>query len=170
MPEIAKAATVVERVRAGVGGLVGRRPGPAQQTLTIASPLEEVADAWRDPAVLSQALGDAGQVEHSGEGRYRWALGAEGEEAVMWETVLVEAPGSLRWAEPGEEGGSEVVVELHEAPQGLGTEATLRLKLPVPTVAAGAMAFTMLYRVRALVQTGEVPTTTSQPSARPGDR
>lgn len=52
----------------------------------------------------------------------------------------------------------------------LGTEVTLTLQLPAPNVVLRGAAFKVLYRARALLQTGELPTLTPTPAARPGDR
>lgn len=169
------------RVATTAGGLLGRRPAPAQQTLTVARTPEQVAAALRDPQVLSRALGDAGHVEPdagSTDG-YRWLLTAGGGQAT-WRSRLVEEPSSapgepttLRWTATARPRGREVTATLREAPNGLGTEVTLRLALPLPPgghLAAGALAFTALYRLRALLQTGEVPTITPQPAARSGAR
>lgn len=181
MPD--SAASIVDKVKQGVGGLLGRRADPVQQTVTIARRAADVAAALRDPAVLSAALGETGRVAREADGGYRWALGRRagddgatgagaqepGADAV-WDAVLVESPGALRWSAAGDEGGPEVSFALREAPAGLGTETTVRLALPVPGLAAGAAAYTLLYRLRALLQTGEVPTITPQPAARPSDR
>ncbi|CAA9384346.1 MAG: hypothetical protein AVDCRST_MAG35-35, partial [uncultured Quadrisphaera sp.] len=74
------------------------------------------------------------------------------------------APGD--GSDAGHGTGHEVALSLAPAPQDLGTEATLRLDLPVPGLAAGALAFTLLYRLRALLQTGEVPPPPPPPAAR----
>lgn len=48
---------------------------------------------------------------------------------------------------------------------------TLELALPVvPDVAARVAAFKVLYRARALLQTGEIPTLVPTPAARPGEK
>ena len=181
MPD--SAASIVDKVKQSVGGLLGRRGAPVQQTVTIARPVADVTAALRDPAVLSQALGETGRVSREADGGYRWTLGrhvgdgATGAAAqepgadVVWDTVLVESPGALRWSAAGSrDDGPEVSFALREAPAALGTETTVRLALPAPGLAAGAAAYTLLYRLRALLQTGEVPTITPQPAARPSPR
>jgi hypothetical protein len=47
---------------------------------------------------------------------------------------------------------------------------TLRVEAPAPRLLSGAAAFKVLYRLRALMQTGEVPTIKSNPSARASAR
>ncbi|GAA2023239.1 hypothetical protein WDZ16_02725 [Pseudokineococcus marinus] len=171
----------VQGVAGKVGEVVGRRSSGAQQTLTVGRPVDDVAALWRDPAAVRQALGDAGTVEADGD-RWTWRLARPGsDEPVEWRTTLEEGgpstafPGSsvvLRWSDPADasEAASELVVVLREAPQDLGTEQVVRLDLPVPDLAAGAMALTLGYRARALLMTGEVPTITPQPSGRSADR
>lgn len=188
------ASTVADRLSGAVGSAterVGHRSGSAQQTVTIAKPAGDVAAAWRDAETLSRVLGELGHVVREPSGRYRWVLEQGGEkDPVVWPAVLVEEPPSqpstLRFVDAdgdagagatdaGTDGshtaqGSEVVLELRTAPQDLGTEATLRLDLPVPSLAAGALALTLLYRTRSLLQTGEIATISPQPSARQSDR
>lgn len=183
MPETDRAKAIVTGVVQRISGLVGRGSPTVQQTLTIAVPAERVAAAWRDPGTLSHVLGDAGSVEDAGEGRYRWSLTPPGGGApVTWTSTLTEDATALRHTSAaaadlgGGSGGAsgdashEVALSLTPAPQDLGTEATLRLDLPVPGLVAGGLAFTLLYRLRALLQTGEVPTITPQPAARAAER
>jgi len=44
------------------------------------------------------------------------------------------------------------------------------VRSPLPGLLTGAIAFKLLYRMRALLQTGELPTLEHNPSARPGAR
>ena len=181
MAEAERARAIVTGVAQRLSGLVARSSPAPQQTLTIAAPAERVAAAWRDPRTLSQVLGDAGSVEAAGEGRYQWSFTPPGGGGpVTWTSVLAEDASSLRHTSaaaadlaggPGPAGASHhVALALVPAPQQLGTEATLRLDLPAPGLLAGGLAVTLLYRLRALVQTGEVPTITPQPAARAGER
>lgn len=167
-------ASAVKGVAQRVGDAVGRRSSGAQQTLTVGRPVDEVSALWRDPAAVRQALGDAGVVEAEGD-RWTWRLARPGsDEPVEWRTTLVEggSPRTLRWSDPEDasEAASELVVVLREAPQDLGTEQVVRLDLPVPDLAAGALALALGYRARALVMTGEVPTITPQPAGRSAER
>ncbi|WP_432523900.1 hypothetical protein [Kineococcus sp. SYSU DK006] len=167
------------------------RPGPhgVSQTLTIARPPQEVLTACRDPRVLSRLLGDLGRVE-TGEGdRITFVLSSEGEEMSV-DTRAVEREDGVefrRLADPvAGDGDAEVArpeddteggptgaagesallaVRVLPAPRDLGSEVRFELDLP-----AGAVAFTLLYRLRALLQTGEIPTLRPQPAAREEDR
>ncbi|MEI4535529.1 hypothetical protein WAE93_30445 [Pseudomonas aeruginosa] len=66
--------------------------------------------------------------------------------------------------------GNQIVVKYRAAPRELGTEVTLCVQAPAPALLSGAAAFKVLYRLRALMQTGEVPTIQSNPSARESAR
>ncbi|ROP34768.1 hypothetical protein [Pseudokineococcus lusitanus] len=162
----------VRDVARKVGG--GSSPSAVQQTLTVGRSVEEVATLWRDPAAVRRVLGDAGDVAVDGAGdRWTWRLATPGGgDPVEWETVLADGgvPRTLRWSGPDDVGtpgqGAELVVTLRQAPQDLGTEQVLRLALPVPDLAAGAMALTLGYRARSLLLTGETPELEPVPAAR----
>ncbi|BCI51551.1 hypothetical protein NIIDNTM18_08290 [Mycolicibacterium litorale] len=158
---------------AGVVNVVGdkmadKTPADATtgQSVTINSSVVEVEELWRDAARMSIVLGELGQVENIGPDRYRWNLEA-GPVAVTWESTVHTEVGGLRFA--GDD-GNEILVSFRPAPNHLGTEVTLRTKTPAPDLLSGALAFKVLYRCRALLQTGEVPTIRKNPSARPSAR
>ncbi|GFG65243.1 hypothetical protein MKUB_27330 [Mycobacterium kubicae] len=134
----------------------------AAQTVTIACPVERVAAFWRDPAQLSVVLGDIAEVDSVGEDRYRWRTLTEPD--LSWESRLVTFPDGVEFV--GTSDGNELTVNYRPAPRDLGTEVTLHVKTPAPGMLTGAAAFKLLYRLRALLQTGEVPTIKSNPSAR----
>lgn len=134
----------------------------AAQTVTIACPVERIEQFWRDPDQLSAVLGDIAEVELSGPDRYRWrSLTGP---TVVWESELIPEPEGLRFVGTGD--GNQVVVAYRPAPGQLGTEVTLHVNASAPSLLSGAVAFKVLYRLRALMQTGEVPTIRSNPSAR----
>ena len=162
----------------GRGGAGDRSP----QTLTIDRPPAEVLSAFQDPAVLSRLLGEVGTVTSPAPGEFTWTLG-EGADGVP--TRLSVTPGGVDFLRGGPaeaverveqdtEGGAPeagavpadalVSLRTRTAPRDMGTEATLRLDVPT-----GAPAFTVLYRLRALLQTGEIPTISPQPAARAED-
>ncbi len=64
---------------------------------------------------------------------------------------------------------SDVSFEFGESVGDWGTvvTVTLRLEAAVPGIAAQALAGKVVRRLKALVETGEVPTTAHNPSARP---
>jgi len=144
--------------------------GPVAQTLTVAAAVEQVYAACRDVDVLDRVFGagtDDVRVSYEAPRRYRWVVAG-----TTVETELVVDPHGLSFRQVDDEGNagedarSVLTVEVHPAPQDLGSEVRLLLDLPVPDLAGGALAFTVLYRLRALLQTGEVPTLGDVPSHR----
>lgn len=136
------------------------------QTVTIRCPVERIEQFWRDPDQLSVVLGDIAEVDAAGQDRYRWQLsnGAD----VSWESRLVPEPDGVRFVGTGDD--NQLSVSYRPAPRDLGTEVTLRVKTPAPGLLSGAAAYKVLYRLRALMQTDEVPTIRTNPSARKSKR
>ena len=130
------------------------------QTVTIACPVERIEQFWRDPGQLSVVLGDIADIDAEGRDRYRWRLSAE--PSVAWESTLVEEADGVRFVGDG----NQIEVKYRPAPHELGTEVALSVKTAAPALLSGAAAYKVLYRLRALMQTGEVPTIQSNPSAR----
>lgn len=162
---------------AGTAGRVllrqGRTDDVQQQTVTISRPVENVLVACRDADVLSTLLGSHGSVRLEAAGRYVWDVAG-----TTVTTRLHAEPNRVVFSRTGDgedgegEGDGEdvLVVEAWPAPRWGGAEVVLRLAgpaLPVPAgLVGGGLAFTLLYRLRALLQTGEVPTLGDVPSAR----
>ena len=159
--------TAKNQVLSAVGKVVDAQPrAEASQTVTIAVAAERVEQFWRDPGQLSVVLGDIGEVEAEEGDRYRWRL--QDQPDVSWQSQLVAEPGGVRYV--GTDDDNELEASYRAAPHDLGTEVTLRVKTPAPGLLSGAAAFKVLYRLRALLQTGEVPTIQSNPSARDSAR
>ncbi|WP_432541607.1 hypothetical protein [Kineococcus sp. SYSU DK002] len=142
----------------------GDPPGAQRQTLTVARPVGTVLRACQDPQVLATLLGDAGSVREAGPGRLEWDV------AGWTGTTQVHAePNRVVFATDGEGPAEPLVVEAWPAPRWDGCEVVVRLAVPAtPDLLDGALAFTMAYRLRALLQTGEVPTLAENPSGRAG--
>ncbi|MBC3762277.1 hypothetical protein ACUN7V_10625 [Quadrisphaera oryzae] len=159
---------LVGAARAVLEHLPGRSSGSGtavQQTVTMTAPAVDVLTALEDPAVLSHLLGDLGSVEPR-EGGQRWRFAAgEGHDGLVWDTALARRADGLRYEGTGGSTGS-LDVTTSPAPRDHGLEVRLVLDLSLPRLAAGAAAFTLLYRLRALLVSGEVPTLRPQPSAR----
>lgn len=135
------------------------RSAATRQTVTVTRPVDEVDAFWRDPQRLSAAFGDLGEVRFTEPDRYRWRLRV-GDEEVDWDSRLTPGNPSLRFVD---DTGHRIEVGRRPAPGGRGTEVTLSADLPLPDLLAGAAVFTVLYRMRALLQTGEVPTIALNP-------
>lgn len=156
-----------DQVKGVVKKVVDMQPRRATaQTVTVKCPLERIAQFWRDPAQLSVVLGDIADVEVTGGDHYRWRL--RGDPETAWESELIPDGDGVRFVGAGD--GNEITVSYRSAPRNLGTEVTLHVKSPAPGLLSGAAAYKVLYRLRALMQTGEVPTIRSNPSARKSAR
>ncbi|MEE2031179.1 hypothetical protein [Rhodococcus chondri] len=167
--------SVVDRAGHIVNDLVGsvlpagaRRHRP--QTMTIARPRSEVERFWRDPESLSRVLGEFGEVRPNHPGGVEWVLDPDSEDPVVWRSDLVVESASIRFFGPGDDGSAPVTISFADAPGDLGTEVKIEFTGPVPEIMSRAMAFKALYRARALMQTGEIPTIRHNPSARESAR
>lgn len=140
-------------------------------TVTVAAGQDAVRAVWRDSARLSQVFGDVASVGEIADARATFTVTTPQGDITLNTTVIDDADG-IRFVDSSSSSPDTeiVVVRLTDAPNDLGTEVTLRLTLPAPDFAAKTAAFKILYRLRALVQTGEIPTLTPTPAARPGNR
>lgn len=160
----------IDEVKHQVTDLVGKVVGAggqrtSTQSVTIEGPRERVEALWRDPVRLSRLLGDIGEV-HASDDRYDWVIGHDDGPQATWRTTLTTRDNDLCFSGDLEGSAAEMCVEFAQAPKDLGTEVTVRLQSPLPGLLTGAMTFTLLYRMRALLQTGEMPTLEHNPSAR----
>jgi uncharacterized membrane protein len=138
--------------------------------VTIGRPRTEVMDAFRDADRLSVILGDIAEVETIGSDRLRWTFTATDGERPAWDCVVSLEGDLLRFIDTHPDGRSGLTLEFRDAPQDRGTEVVARVSAPAPGMLTGAATFTALYRMRALLLTGEVPTLRENPSARPSAR
>ena len=161
---------LAEKAAAAAGRLVqrhGRTGGPRQQTMTIAVPVENVLRACRDVDVLATLLGEDGSVHRDEAGRFAFTVADS-----TTTTTLQAHPNRVVFVGNGDgtddadDSTELLVVEAWPEPRWGGSEVVLRLTLPTPETVTGALAFTLLYRLRALLQTGEVPTLGDVPSGR----
>lgn len=147
-----------------VGKVVGASGGGVStQTMTMARPRDEVRRFWRDPDNLSAVLQGIAQVREAGPDRLEWTFEQLGDDALRWETDVVDDADELRFTGEHDE---KIRLRFADAPHDLGTEVTVRTTSPAPGLLTGAAAFTALYRARALLQTGEMPTLEHNPSGR----
>ncbi|MGA9872229.1 MAG: hypothetical protein WBQ44_13955, partial [Rhodococcus sp. (in: high G+C Gram-positive bacteria)] len=134
---------------------------------------QEPRALWRDRQRLSAVLGEFASVDGTGDTQFVWTVSSPTGEIVC-PTEMMEDAKSIRYARTDgsvEHGASDLArISFEIAPKDLGTEVSLELALPVPDFVAKVAAFKVLYRARALLQTGEFPTLVPTPAARPGDR
>ena len=141
------------------------------QAVTIARPRHEVVEAFKDPNLLSQVFGDVAEVTSTGPDRLRWKFTFAGSEGPEWECIIAADDDThLRFVDADPGGRPGIVLEFRDAPQERGTEVIARVSGPAPGALTGALTFKALYRTRALLMTGEVPTLEYNPSARDSDR
>ncbi|WP_422742196.1 hypothetical protein ACN27E_13860 [Mycobacterium sp. WMMD1722] len=164
--------TAKDRAVSVAGSLVNKITGDEApeagngQWVTVACTVVEAEELWRDAHRMSIVLGELGDVQYRDPDVYRWTLHA-GPLSTTWESRVHGERDGLRFVGTD---GNEIVVTIRVAPHHLGTELGLKTKTPAPDLLSGALAFKVLYRCRALLQTGEVPTIRSNPSARPSAR
>jgi uncharacterized membrane protein len=166
--------TAKEQLRHAAGAVAGRMGHHEHsQSVTISKDPETVKQLFRDPDRLSQVLGDIAEVQQTGgEDHFRWVFRRRPLDGTSWTSVLIADSSRLRFVDADQSGdtSNEIVLDFSAAPRGLGTEVTLRVKSPAPALLSGALGFKALYRARALLQTGEIPTIRKNPSARKSAR
>lgn len=140
---------------------------PATQALTVSRPRPDVVELFRDPVRLSQVFGDIAEVQAHGPDRQRWTF----LDGPTWECVVTaEGDSRLRFTGVNAQDPVGLTLDFRDAPQDRGTEVIAHVSTPAPGVLTGALAFKALYRARALLLTGEIPTIKHNPSARHSDR
>ena len=162
------------------------RTGAADATTVIRSIIvgksaDELYEAWRDPEQFSQVMGHFAEVTSLDEDRYHWTVFGPRDQAISWETRIVDAePGErLRWKTPADATVlNEGSVHFHPASGDRGSVVTLSLDFDPPGGTFGNAALeqldivpetlvgTALGRFKSLVETGEIPTLEGNPSAR----
>ncbi|WP_197381584.1 SRPBCC family protein [Mycolicibacterium mengxianglii] len=143
---------------------------PRSQSITIRQSREAVTDLFQDAERLSQVFGDIAEVEHLGPRRLRWKFAGPDGDTTKWECVVTVQGDSLRFDDVRPDSTHQIALDLRQAPQDHGTEVIARVSSPAPGLLTGPLIFKALYRARALLQTGEIPTITPNPSARKSDR
>ena len=145
-------------------------------TVTINRDPEPVFLFWRNPANLTLLHGPVTDVTPI-DGRERWTIaGPGGVRGVLDMRLVEEVPLELLlWEAEGVGEGPWFSVELRAGPT-RGTEVFVAARIPPPVpvrtarrltgLLAQAELETMLRRARALLETGEFPTTEGQSSGR----
>lgn len=162
---------IMQKVGDAIGGVVGHASTPDRpQTITISRPREQVKQFWRDPASLSALLDGTAEVRGTdAPGEFVWTPGDASDGGAAWRTVLHQDGDTFRFTtarrdDSGPRPGFSL--DFRDAPHDLGTEVTMRPETPLPEFLSSLATFAVLYRARALLQTGEVPTLRGNPSAR----
>jgi uncharacterized membrane protein len=140
------------------------------QAITIGRPRRDVMHLFKDAELLSEVFGDVADVHSVGEGRLRWTFKID-DGGPAWDCVVtVEDDSRLRYVDVNPERQAEITMEFRDAPQDRGTEVLARVSSPAPGALTGPLMYKVLYRARATLLTGEVPTIAWNPSARDSNR
>jgi len=154
-------------------------PRTVAESITIAKSPDELSELLRDAETLSRLAGPVAEVESQGEDRQRWIVSGPLDRDFSWETEVTVEDDGLRW-EPVDGAAlfEKLAVDFREAPGDRGTIATLRAELDPPGGEVGrsvierldvvpeSLGGTALDRFKSLAETGEIPTTDANPSAR----
>jgi uncharacterized membrane protein len=140
------------------------------QAVTIARPRADVIRLFQDAELLAEVVGDFAEVHSTGAGRLRWTFLHDGG-GPAWDCVIsVDDDTRLRYVDVNPDRTAELSLEFRDAPQDRGTEVLARVSSPAPGPLSGVLAYKLLYRARAVLQTGETPTIKYNPSARDSRR
>lgn len=152
-----------------------------KRSITVGRPAEELAEFWREPGQLSRILGEFAAVSSVGEDDRQWHVRGPLDRRIEWQTRIVEdRPGELlRWESlDGAVVPHEVTIRFQPAPGDRGTEVTLEIQYDPPGGSLGDAAMERLgvvpetvvgqtlQRFKSLAETGEIPSTEKNPSAR----
>lgn len=152
-----------------------------RRTISIGKSAEGLYRVWREPQALPVLMKGIAEVTALDADRARWKVRAPLGRTLEWETRIVEdRPDELvRWESvPGASLPNQGSISFRPAPDGWGTEATLRFRFEPPTSPLGGVVAllpdavpaaaigTVLRRFKSLAETGEIPTLERNPSAR----
>lgn len=154
-------------------------PVSMRTALTINRPVEQVYGYWRDLTNLPLFMRHLRSVAVLDERRSHWvAQPPFGAPALEWDAEIVDERANelLRWRSlPDARIENHGTVRFRRAPNGRGTELHVELlyRPPAGTALARLMAPMTaqmlkeeIRRLKHLLETGEIPTTEGQPSAR----
>jgi uncharacterized membrane protein len=152
-----------------------------ERSITIEASAEELYDRWREPETHERLWAHFADVTRTDEDEQHWAVGGPLDVTIEWDAEVTEdEPGEfLRWESlPGATVPNEGSVRFAPRPDRDETEVTLHVRFDPPggsltTMIADRLDFVpdavagqVLDRFKALVETGEIPTTESNPSGR----
>lgn len=136
------------------------------QAITIGRPPIDVRAMFRNPDALSQIFGDIADVEAIGSDRLRWTFAGHENDDALWECIITADERQVKYIDVKPDSATEIVITVRDAPQGRGSEVVAHVSAPAPGLLTGPLTYKALYRARALLQTGEIPTIKRNPSAR----
>jgi uncharacterized membrane protein len=160
----------------------GERSIRVEKVITVNRSIEEVYDAWSDVTSLPRILSHLRSVTEVGAGKTHWVANAPLGKTVEWdaETMVDQENRVISWRSVGDATVPNVgAVRFQEAPGKRGTEVRVRIEYTPPLGQLGA-TFAKLFgeepgmqveddlrRFKAMLETGEVPTTNKQSRGGP---
>ena len=156
---------------------------PAQCTLTINTSPEEAYRFWKDFESMPQYMNHVESVQKTGENRYRWTAAGPMGKNISWEAAIdTDVPNEkITWRSlPGSDVQVNGSVVFRKAPDERGTLVTAKVQY-FPNGASGGSAIANflgksasfllrqdMRKIKAMIETGEIPTTEGQPHGRRG--
>jgi uncharacterized membrane protein len=151
-----------------------------QHSVTVNRPAGEVYRFWRNLSQLPSFMDHLKEVRETGAGKSHWVARGPLGLSVEWDAELIEdRPEVISWRSlPGSDVDTAGSVHFRAAPAGRGTEVRVTLKYDPPAGRVGAAVARLfgqspekqveadLARFKSLLEAGEVPSTTGQPSGR----
>jgi uncharacterized membrane protein len=155
----------------------GERSIRVEKVITLARPIDDVYVVWSDLTSLPRILSHLRSVSDIGDGKTHWIANAPLGQSVEWdaETMIDQKNRVISWRSIGDATVPNVgSVRFQEAPGDRGTEVRVRIEYQPPLGSLGA-TFAKLFgeepgmqveddlrRFKALLETGEAPTTANQ--------
>lgn len=152
-----------------------------EAAITVHKPAAEVYRFWRHLENHPRFVSHLQSVVSTGGKRSHWVAKAPMQQPIAWDAEIVEERQNalISWRSmPGADIDHAGTVRFRELPNGRGTEVRLRLEYAPPGGMAG-IALARLFktltaqqlqedlrRCKQIIETGETPTTTHQPSGR----
>ncbi len=152
-----------------------------ERSLTVGRSAEELYSLWLEPDTLPKIMNHVAEVRSGAEGQMHWQMKLPLGQSLEWDTHVTEArPNELvHWQSlEGAALPNEGRVTFRPAPAERGTVVTLKLEFNPPGGALGSavakqfeavpknLVSKALRRFKSLAETGEMPTLSSNPSAR----
>ena len=149
-----------------------------EKVITINRPAAEVYAAWRDVESLPSIMSHLESVTRTDDGLTHWVAKAPLGRTVEWDAEIIndEVGRVISWRSvEGADVSNVGAVHFHEGPADRGTELHVRIEYSPPAGALGATVAKLfgeepgqqvaddLRRFKALMETGEYPTTEGQP-------
>lgn len=147
------------------------------KSVTILKPAQELYEFWRNVENLPRVIKHPATITRVTETESRWSVSAPGDRRVEWTSVIInDEPGRLlAWRSKDGEVANAGSIRFEDAPGDQGTEVTVALEYDPPGGKLGALIakFTRdeagqqvadaLFRLKCLMEAGEIPTTEGQP-------